>query len=158
MVSAKEAIDEVTRIVEEVAEEYGANTAVALSRAKSYLVEKAEEDESFSPEEIGRAAFEDEPALAERYVEQAAEAALPAEVPVEPVVAERRAAATTASAPTRASRSPSRRKYCDNRGLHRVREQPQRAHLERAQEHRQDHQPLDSGIPGGIRRTLLRVA
>ena len=89
-VSAKEAIDEVSRIVEEVAVEYGANTAVALSRAKSYLVEKAEEDESFSPEEIGRAAFEDEPALAERYVEQAAEAALPAEVPVEPVVAERR--------------------------------------------------------------------
>ena len=51
-VSAKEAIDEVTRIVEEVAEEYGANSAVALSRAKSYLVEKVEENESFSPEEI----------------------------------------------------------------------------------------------------------
>ena len=89
-VSAKEAIDEVARIVEEVAEEYGANTAVALSRAKSYLVEKVEEDESFSPEEVGRAVFEDEPALAERYAAEAAEASLPAEVPVEPAVAERR--------------------------------------------------------------------
>lgn len=89
-VSAKEAIDEVTRIVEEVAEEYGANSAVALSRAKSYLVEKVEENESFSPEEIGQAAFEDEPALVERYVAEAAEAALPAEVSVEPAVAERR--------------------------------------------------------------------
>ena len=43
-VSAKEAIDTVTRIVEEVAEEFGTNSAVALSRAKNSLVEQAEDE------------------------------------------------------------------------------------------------------------------
>ena len=41
--SGKEVIDEITTIVEEVAEEYGANPTVALTRAKAYVSEAAEE-------------------------------------------------------------------------------------------------------------------
>lgn len=90
-VSAKEAIDTVTRIVEEVAEEFGTNSAVALSRAKNSLVEQAEEGESFSPERLGREIFEDAPQLQERFAEEAAKEELPQSVPVEHAVAERRA-------------------------------------------------------------------
>ena len=45
--SSKEVFDAVARIVEEVAEEYGANTAVALSKAKAYVSEAVEESESW---------------------------------------------------------------------------------------------------------------
>ena len=43
--SSKEVFDEITNIVEEVAEEYGANSAVALSRAKAYVSETAAEEQ-----------------------------------------------------------------------------------------------------------------
>ncbi len=43
--SSKEVFDAVTRIVEEVAEEYGANAAVAVSKAKAYVAENADESD-----------------------------------------------------------------------------------------------------------------
>lgn len=39
--SSREVLEAVTTVVEEVAEEFGANTAVALSRAKAYVAENA---------------------------------------------------------------------------------------------------------------------
>ena len=50
-VSGKEVIEAVTRIVEEVAEEHGANTAVALAKAKATVAEKVEVDEHRPPEQ-----------------------------------------------------------------------------------------------------------
>ena len=51
-VSGKEAIDTVTRVVEEVAEEHGANTAVALAKVKAAVAERVEDDEELPPWDI----------------------------------------------------------------------------------------------------------
>ena len=84
-VSGKEIIDTVTRIVEEVAEEHGANTAMALARAKEVVAEKVEEDEELAPWDLADEIFEDEPAAAMR------EDPLPEPVPVERANVERAA-------------------------------------------------------------------
>ncbi len=86
--SSKEVIDEITNIVEEVAVEYGANSAVALSRAKAYVSEVAEEGRGVSPQELAEEVFEDEP-LQERFVQTAAEEKIPECVRVDKKAAER---------------------------------------------------------------------
>lgn len=86
--SSKEVIETVARIVEEVADEFGANAAVALSKAKAYVSEKADEEEFLAPWEVGAEVFEDEP-LQRRFEEAVAEENLPDRVPVEKKVAQR---------------------------------------------------------------------
>ncbi len=88
--SAKETLGTVTRIVEEVAEEYGANTAVAMAKAKDYVAEKAQAGEDFSCEELACEVFEDEP-MRERLTQAAADEQLPERVAVESRVAQRSA-------------------------------------------------------------------
>lgn len=90
-VSGKEVIETVTRIVEEVAEEHGANSAVALARAKAVVAEKVEADEEIAPWDIAEDVFEDEPVMRERFEEQVREERLPERVPVERVQVERAA-------------------------------------------------------------------
>ena len=68
--SSKEVIDEISRIVEEVATEYGADPVVALSKAKAYVCDAADERE-------------------ERFVECAVEENIPERVRVEKKAAER---------------------------------------------------------------------
>ncbi|MFQ9742146.1 MAG: hypothetical protein ACLRX5_06515 [Slackia sp.] len=68
------------RIVEEVADEFGANAAVALSKAKAYVSEKADEEEFLAPWEVGAEVFEDEP-LQRRFEEAVAEENLPLACP-----------------------------------------------------------------------------
>ena len=83
--STKEAFTAVTELVEAVAEEYGQNAAVALSRAKAYAVENAVEDQMDDLDlgEVAQAAFEGDSAMRERF-EQAAQAIdLPERVPLE---------------------------------------------------------------------------
>lgn len=79
--SGKEVIDTVTRIVEEVAQEYGTNPTVAMSKAKARVSETADESDCIAPWEIGEAVFEDEP-LQKRYEEAITEAQVPQRVPV----------------------------------------------------------------------------
>ncbi len=88
-VSGKEVIEAVTRIVEEVAEEHGANTAVALAKAKAAVAEKVEVDEEIAPWDIAEDIFEDEPVLKERVEERVREERLPERVAVERAVVER---------------------------------------------------------------------
>ena len=90
-VSGKEVIDTVTRIVEEVAEEHGANTAVALARAKAAVTEAVEVDEEIAPWDIAEDIFEDEPVLKEKVAERVREEQLPERVPVERAQVERAA-------------------------------------------------------------------
>ena len=59
--SSREVLEAVTTVVEEVAEEFGANTAVALSRAKAYVAENAEESDEVDARELGREVFADQP-------------------------------------------------------------------------------------------------
>ena len=86
--STKEVLTCVNRIVEEIAEEYGANTAVALSKAKAYVSEAAEEAEELAPWELAEEVFNDEP-LRKRFEKAVAEEALPERIPVERKVAAR---------------------------------------------------------------------
>ena len=86
--SGKEVFDTVARLVEEVAEEYGANTAVAVSKAKAYVAENAADSDEVCPEELAREVFEDD-ALKRRFEEAAAEEELPERVVVEKAVAKR---------------------------------------------------------------------
>ena len=87
--SSKEVLEAVTTVVEEVAEEYGANTAVALSRAKAYVAERAEESDELDAHELGREVFADAPQVAERFDRAVDEGVLPERVVVEKAVAKR---------------------------------------------------------------------
>lgn len=86
--SSKEVFDTAMRLVEEVAEEYGANTAVAMGRAKAYMVGNAAESDEVPFDELAGEVFEDE--APRRRLEQAAAAeALPERMVVERAVAQR---------------------------------------------------------------------
>lgn len=88
--SSKEVIDELSRIVEEVATEYGADPVVALSKAKAYVCDAAEEaqEADIAPFDLAQEVFDDEP-LRERFVTCAAEEQIPERVRVEKKAAER---------------------------------------------------------------------
>lgn len=90
-VSGKEAIDAVTRVVEQVAEEHGANSAVALAKAKAAVAEAVEEDEELPPWDIVDEAFEDEPVMRDAIKASLQEEHLPERVPVERAQVERAA-------------------------------------------------------------------
>ena len=87
--SSREVLEAVTTVVEEVAEEFGANTAVALSRAKAYVAVNAEESDEVDARELGREVFADQPRVAERFDRAVEEGALPERVVVEKAVAKR---------------------------------------------------------------------
>lgn len=93
--SSREAIETVTKIVEDVAEEYGLNTAETVSRAKAVVAQHVDKDESFEPGEVGREVFDEQPQVRERYEERyeqtAREESIPEEVPVKRGVANRMA-------------------------------------------------------------------
>ena len=82
-VSSKEVIDTVARVVAEVAEEHGANTATALAAAKAAMVEAVEEDEELPPWDVVDEAFEDEPVLRDAVKQALREEQVPERVPVE---------------------------------------------------------------------------
>ena len=90
-VSGKEVIDTVTRVVEEVTEEHGANTAVALAKVKAAVAEKVEDDEELPPWDIVDEVFESEPQIKESVRAALTEEALPERVPVERKQVERAA-------------------------------------------------------------------
>lgn len=83
--STKETFAAVTEIVEAVAEEYGQNAAVAMSRAKAYAVENAVEDgfDDLDLREMAEAVFESNSAMRERFEEAAQAVDLPERVPLE---------------------------------------------------------------------------
>lgn len=90
-VSGKEAIDTVTRVVEEVAEEHGANSAVALAKVKAAVAEKVEDDEELPPWDIVDEVFEDEPVIKDSVRAALTEEKMPERVPVERKQVERAA-------------------------------------------------------------------
>lgn len=80
--SSREVISSVTKIVEDVAEEYGVTPALAVSEAKAYVAERAEMGEVVLPQEVGERVFEDAPQMRESFERKAREEKLPEEVPV----------------------------------------------------------------------------
>lgn len=90
-VSGKEVIDTVTRAVVEVAEEHGANAAVAVAKVKAAVAEKVEDDEELPPWDIVDEVFEDEPVIKEAVKTAMQEEQVPERVPVERKQVERAA-------------------------------------------------------------------
>lgn len=80
--SSKEVIASVTKIVEDVAEEYGLTPALAVCEAKAYVAERAETGEVVLPWEVGERVFEDAPQMRETFEQKARESHLPEEMPV----------------------------------------------------------------------------
>ena len=58
--SSKELIDTTMRLVEEVANEYGTNAAIATAKAKAYVAENAEDSDEVPFDEFVEEVFEDE--------------------------------------------------------------------------------------------------
>lgn len=87
--SSKELFQAVATVVEEVAEEFGANTAVAVAKVKSYVAENADESDEIDAAELGREVFADEPVCQERFARAVNEGAIPERVVVEKAVAKR---------------------------------------------------------------------
>lgn len=90
--SSKETFAAVTEIVETVAEEFGANTAVALSRAKAYAAESAGDAGDRPGDAAGvdldldvmaEAVFEDNEPMVKRFEEAVQARDLPERVPLE---------------------------------------------------------------------------
>lgn len=90
-VSSKQVMDTVARVVAEVAEEHGANTATALAAAKAAMVEAVEADEELPPWDVVDEAFEDEPVLRDAVKQALAEEQVPERVVVERAQVERSA-------------------------------------------------------------------
>lgn len=87
--SSREVITSVTKIVEDVAEEYGLTPAVAVSEAKAYVAERAQLGETVLPQEVGERVFADAPQMRESFEQKAREEQLPEEVPVRRAAANR---------------------------------------------------------------------
>lgn len=81
--STKEAIKVVNKITTKIAEDHGANAAIAISKAKNYLIENAENASSFSPREMGREVFAESAIMREAFEREIRETALPPAVEVE---------------------------------------------------------------------------
>ncbi len=82
-VSAKEAVKIVKDIATQVAEEYGANPAVAVSKAKNYIVENSETANSFSPIQLAETVFSDSPFMKEAFEKKAEEKKIPKDIKIE---------------------------------------------------------------------------
>ena len=80
--STREVIDTVTRVVAEVAQEYGAEPAVALSKAKACVSESAGDGDVLLPWDVGDEVFEDAPEMQRRYREEMEREELPEQVSV----------------------------------------------------------------------------
>lgn len=59
VISPKESVKVVNKIAKEVAEEFGVSPTVAMSKAKVFIADNIEENESFSVEKLGQEVFED---------------------------------------------------------------------------------------------------
>jgi hypothetical protein len=86
-VSAKEAVNIVKKAANEVAEEYGSNAAAAVSKAKNYIVESAEESDSFCPFDLGDEVFSESPLMREAFEKKIEEKQVPKNVKIEPQAA-----------------------------------------------------------------------
>lgn len=80
--SSKEAVEALTEIVREVAEQAGREPAIEVSRAKAAVARAVDVEERFSPAQIGREVFEQDEELMGRYEEAVVREKLPEEVGV----------------------------------------------------------------------------
>jgi hypothetical protein len=75
-VSQKDTIAMVTSITRKVAESHGENPAMAVSRAKTRIIENAEVSDYLDPQELGSAVFADSPLMRQQYRQEIEQAGL----------------------------------------------------------------------------------
>lgn len=81
--SDRDTVKTIRKIAGAVAEEYGGNPAVAVSRAKNCMIESAEQNIPFSPSDICEEVFHDNDSMKRSFREKAMEADLPGKITVE---------------------------------------------------------------------------
>lgn len=67
----------------EVAEEYGVNSAVAVSKAKSYIVENCEESDTISTQKLAENIFSESPIMQEAFEKKIEEKEIPKDLKIE---------------------------------------------------------------------------
>lgn len=88
-VSSKEAVKMVNKAVAQVAEEHGANAALAISKAKNFIAENAAEGELFDVEEMGREVFSENEVMQSDFKDKISETNIPQNVRIDKAYAER---------------------------------------------------------------------
>lgn len=78
--SSKEILKSVTRIVSKVAEDYGENSAIVLSKAKNYLCENAEISSTLSPSELCQEIFSDSEEMQDAFLTLVQEEKIPEKI------------------------------------------------------------------------------
>lgn len=81
-ISAKDALKMVTTITAKVAEEFGDSSAVAVSKTKNYVYEKAEYA-SFSPASLSKDIFGESTEMQQAFVREIEKAGLPEEIRID---------------------------------------------------------------------------
>lgn len=81
--SDRDTVKIIKKIAGQVAEEFGANPAVAVSRAKSCIIENAEANLPFTPSDICEEVFFDNDVMKQSFREKAMEAEMPGKIQVE---------------------------------------------------------------------------
>ena len=81
--SDRETVRLIRKIAGEVAEEYGSNSAVAVTRAKNCSIENAEQNVPFTPSDLCEEVFRDNEVMKKTFRQKAAEADIPAKIEVE---------------------------------------------------------------------------
>ena len=148
--SSKELIDTTMRLVEEVANEYGANAAIATAKAKAYVAENAEDSDEVPFDEFVEEVFEDE-GPRRSFVEAAQKKKPSRTLPVERAVAKR---------VTRNHKDPHRHRHRDHlpsgvraeSRVHRVHQHVKRAYPHRAQKYREHREQV--AAREGVKRCL----
>lgn len=82
-VSTKEAVKIVRETANEVAEEYGVNSAVAVSKAKSYIIENCEESDTISTSELAENIFSESPIMREAFEKKIEAKDIPQDIKIE---------------------------------------------------------------------------
>ncbi len=83
-ISQKEAVKIVEKAAAQVAEEYGTNTAEAVTKVKSRVVASAESGENFCPFDLGEEVFSESPLMKEAFEKKIEEKEVPRTVKLEP--------------------------------------------------------------------------
>lgn len=81
-ISAKDVVKQVYSITQKVAEKHGENPAVAMSKAKSYILENIDNEDQLDPIEVGRNVFASSELLQKEYAQEITEAEIPKQVAV----------------------------------------------------------------------------
>lgn len=81
--SARDTVKLIKKAAGEVAEEFGANSAVAVTRAKSRMIENAEQSVPFTPDDLCEEVFAENEVMKEAFKEKVRDAGIPPKISVE---------------------------------------------------------------------------